>query len=84
LDYLSLDREWIKNNEQLHIASTHDRQIVELIPSPLPDSAGLLPLQEFQTEYDTLSRHIAIFAYSDSFDRIDFDSFPDDILVYIF
>lgn len=84
LDYLSLDWEWIKNNEQFHIASTQDRQIIELIPSPFSESAGLLPLQEFHTEYDILSRHIVIFTYSDSLDRIDFDSFPDDIVVYIF
>ncbi len=35
IDYLSLDPNWISQNGTEHITSTRDRQIIELIPSPL-------------------------------------------------
>ena len=35
LDYISLDPLWLIYNETEHIASTADRQIIEIIPSPL-------------------------------------------------
>lgn len=83
IDYLSLDPIWIANNEREHILSTSDRQIIELIPSPLENSAGLIPV--WNSDRETLyKRHIVIFAYQDSLSRIDWDSFPDDIDIYVF
>jgi hypothetical protein len=35
LDYISLDPLWLQYNETEHIASTPDRRIIEVIPSPL-------------------------------------------------
>ena len=35
VDYLSLDPIWVDKNETEHVLSTRDRQIIELIPSPL-------------------------------------------------
>lgn len=35
LDYLSFDRQWIKNNEHRHIRSVPDHEIIELVQSPL-------------------------------------------------
>ena len=35
IDYLSLDPSWVDKNETEHVLSTRDRQIIELIPSPL-------------------------------------------------
>lgn len=42
IDYLSLDPSWVSQNGTEHIASTRDRQIIELIPSPLEGGAGLI------------------------------------------
>jgi hypothetical protein len=35
IDYVSLDPLWVAYNETEHISSTADRQIIEIIPSPL-------------------------------------------------
>ena len=125
IDYISLNPLWIEKNETEHISSTNDRQIIELIPSPLSHSAGLLPLfpssrtkQSVTTwsvaiqvsEYGLLhtpgwslssfhsdsplssqwqklqksQKHITVFCYPETLHRIDWDSFPDDIIVYVF
>jgi hypothetical protein len=86
IDYLSLDPTWIIHNEREHIESTSHRQIIELIPSPLFDGAGLIPdYGSPLLQLDVLThRHICIFAYTDSLDSIDLMSFPDDTIVYIF
>ena len=42
IDYLSLDPLWLTHNEREYILSTPDRQIIELIPSPLDGGAGLI------------------------------------------
>ncbi len=83
IDYLSLDPLWIENNEREYIWSRPDRQIIELIPSPLVDSAGLIPILSQLSNYK-IGKHITIFAYSDGMDRIYFDSFPDDIQIFVF
>ena len=36
IDYLSWDPTWVQHNQNEHIESTRDRQIIEVIPSPLP------------------------------------------------
>lgn len=36
IDYLSFDPTWVTYNLREHIESTGDRQIIEIIPSPLP------------------------------------------------
>lgn len=36
IDYLSLDRVWMRNHEKEHIGSTEGRKIIEIIPSPFP------------------------------------------------
>ena len=83
IDYLSLDPTWIRNNERQHILSTSDRRIIELIPSPLEVSAGLIPVSNSEREIVS-ERHIVIFTYSDTLSRIDWDSFPDDIQIFVF
>jgi hypothetical protein len=108
IDYISLDPNWISQNESEHISSTRDRQIIELIPSTLDGWAGLivpvvsrvsvipglsrdpaesritesrfLPTQEWQKP----QKHITIFTYPSTIDRIDWDSFPSDLTVYVF
>lgn len=82
IDYISLDPLWIQKNETEHIASTNDRQIIELIPSPLSHSAGLLPSRKF--DWTKYQKHITVFCYPETLRRIDWDSFPDDIIVYVF
>jgi hypothetical protein len=54
-----------------------------LIPSPLQDSAGLIPAI-VQEPISQIDKHIAIFAYSNCLDHIDWDSFPDDIKIFVF
>lgn len=82
IDYLSLDPTWVSNNEIEHISSTQDRQIIELVPSPLPGSAGLIPNKT--TASNITEKHIVIFTYSDTLDLIDWESFPDNIQVFVF
>lgn len=82
IDYLSIDPLWIEKNEIEHISSTGGRQIIELIPSPLSHSAGLLPLRKF--DWTKYQKHITVFCYPETLHRIDWDSFPDDIIVYVF
>jgi hypothetical protein len=36
IDYLSFDHTWVQYNNREHIESTPYRQIIEIIPSPLP------------------------------------------------
>lgn len=85
IDYISLDPFWIQKNETEYIASTGGRQIIELIPSPIFDSAGLLPVKTHKLEITKkYPKHITVFCYTETLDRIDWDSFPDDITVYIF
>lgn len=85
IDYLSLDPIWIQNNEKEHILSTPDRQIIELIPSPLIGSAGIIWLCSWISKIDTpKENHISIFAYSETLNYFDWESFPDDIIVYVF
>lgn len=83
IDYISLDPTWIENNEWEYIWSTPDRQIIELIPSPLQDSAGLIPAI-IQQPISQIDKHIVIFAYSDCLNHIDWKSFPDDINIFVF
>lgn len=85
IDYISLDEIWLQKNEQEHILSTQNRQIVELIPSPIQSWAWLIPIFSSQTNtWIYNSPHITIFLYEDTTQNIDFDSFPEDITVYIF
>lgn len=42
IDYLSFDKTWTLHHLDEHISSTEDRQIVEVIPSPLSGSGGLI------------------------------------------
>ena len=85
IDYLSLDPLWISHNDTLHIQSTENRQIVELIPSPIVPGAWLIPARS--TRWDTRltePKHITLFAYPGIRDTIDWTSFPDDIEVLVF
>ncbi len=84
VDYLSLDPIWISHNGREHIKSTRDRQIIELIPSTLPGGAGLIPNFPREMTYIINTPHISIFVYPDTLSRIDFDSFPEDMTIYIF
>ncbi len=83
VDYLSLDPNWISQNGTEHIISTRDRQIIELIPSPLEGGAWLIPIIS-SSRWDTWEKHITIFAYSSTLERIDWDSFPSDLIIYVF
>ncbi len=85
IDYLSLDPTWTIYNEREYIGSTPYRQIIELIPSPLIGSAGLIPVTNMRVLQNNslTTRHIVIFVYGESLDCIDLMSFPDDIIVYI-
>ena len=82
-----------------HIQSTENHQIIELIQSPLLGSAGLIPplqskrtkadiaqqIQPYTSKYICWDRDwIAIFAYPDTLARIDGETFPDDIQVFVF
>lgn len=64
IDYLSFDPTWTVHHLYEHIASTHDRQIIEVIPSPLPISGGLI------YSYDTgITREILADKYSLDIDK---------------
>lgn len=85
IDYLSLDPSWIENNEKEHIASTVHRQIIELIPSPRNEGAWLIPLNSrYLWDKKTNTSHITIFAYDNSLHSIDWESFPDNLIIYVF
>ncbi|NRH20658.1 elongation factor P maturation arginine rhamnosyltransferase EarP [Candidatus Gracilibacteria bacterium] len=110
IDYISLDPLWIQKNETEHISSTENHQIIELIPSPLSGSAGLLSLflssrtKQSETtgsvaiqvsghgllhssqgqKLHKSQKHITVFCYTETLNHIDWDTFPDDILVYVF
>ncbi len=85
IDYVSLDPIWIQQNEREHICSTANRQIIELIPSPLLGWAGLIPIHTVDSSpVLPRGRHITIFIYPDTIDRIDWSSFPDEIHVFVF
>ncbi len=83
IDYLSLDPIWICHNSSEHTLSTSDRQIIELIPSPLEWWAGLLP-SVHTPKQENSHKHITIFAYPSTLDRMDWDSFPSDMTIYVF
>lgn len=85
IDYLSMDPIWIENNEKEHIISTKNRQVIELIPSPIIGGAGLIPLYSYTQEIGSWSKkHITLFVYEETLACIDWESFPDDIIVYVF
>lgn len=85
IDYISLDPLWIQKNETEHISSTENRQIIELIPSPLSGSAGLIPSKSFdQKNSKNTSKHITVFCYTETPNHIDWDTFPEDVIVYVF
>jgi hypothetical protein len=53
IDYISLDPNWISQNGTEHITSTRDRQIIELIPSPLDGGAGLIAPMSLSSQRDS-------------------------------
>ena len=85
IDYISLDPLWIQKNETEHISSTENRQIIELIPSSLSGSAGLIPSKSFdQKNSKNTPKHITVFCYTETLNHIDWDTFPEDVIVYVF
>jgi len=92
IDYISLDPIWIWQNKMEHMISTWDRQIIELIPTPLEWWAGLIPplfspvptfLHPALSESALLQKHITLFVYPPTLDHIDWDSFPSDMTIYV-
>lgn len=72
IDYLSFDKSWIVHHLDEHISSTCDRQIIEVIPSPFPESGGLI------YSYDTgITRRILA-------DRYDLDIDKDWIIIFAY
>lgn len=63
IDYLSMDPIWIENNEKEHIISTKNRQVIELIPSPIIGGAGLIPLYSYAQEIGSWSKNILLYLY---------------------
>ena len=72
IDYLSFDPEWITHHGKEHIDSREGRKIIEITPSPLSWSAGLIPppshlisKHELAKKYglDHEKKWITIFAY---------------------
>jgi hypothetical protein len=99
VDYISFDKDWVSNNGSEHISSTSSHKVIELIQSPLPAWAGLIPLGEkkfskqevakelkkyTQQDVDHTKDWITIFAYPDTISRIDWLSFPNDFIVFAF
>ncbi len=82
IDYISLDPVWLSHDQTEHMLSTQDRSIIELIPSPLSLWSGLLPPLGWNTT-KKYPPHITIFAYKNTLDLINWDSFPEDLIVYI-
>ena len=78
IDYLSFDRAWIAHHGSEHIASNPWRQIIEIIPSPLPWSGGLIgPMRRFldreilakKYDLDPKKKWVSIFVYQDTLEE---------------
>lgn len=75
IDYLSFDPEWVKHHGKEHVDSTETRKIIEIIPSPLLSSGGLIPPTKHLMERNTIAKKygldaskkwITIFAYPET------------------
>jgi hypothetical protein len=94
IDYLSWDPTWVRHNCSEHIDSTWDRQIIEIIPSPLPRWGGLIPAYpaslsgtDLAERYgiDSDKKWISIFVYADTLiHSLILDSIPEDFEVLLF
>jgi hypothetical protein len=87
IDYLSFDPEWVIHHGKEHIDSRENRRIIEIIPSPLSGSAGLIPppshlisKHELAEKYglDHEKKWIAVFAYHETrTERLTIESIDD-------
>lgn len=75
IDYLSFDPEWVGHHGKEHLDSTEKRKIIEIIPSPLPESGWLIPptrhligRNELAKKYglDRGKKWVTIFAYRET------------------
>lgn len=94
IDYLSFDKSWTQHTWVEHITSTHDRRIIEVIPSPLSTGSGLIPTYPSTYSRQTLAQRysldmtkkwIPIFIYPETLkEGIWLDSIPDGYSVILF
>jgi hypothetical protein len=94
IDYLSFDKTWLVHHLHEHIASTSDRRIIEVIPSPIPESAWLLYPYDTSITRDILANTynldrdknwIIVFAYPSTLqDILTFDNIDNHTQVLVF
>ena len=94
VDYLSFDPEWIKMTGKEHAFSTKETQIVEIVPSFLKESAGILEhtfskntrekwLQKRNLRENLREkRWLSVFIYNATLERLLFD-LSDDWVIFI-
>lgn len=79
IDYLSFDPTWVVHHLDEHISSTPDRQIIEMVPSPLPEGGGLIYSYDTSITRGTLANiygldmdknWILVFAYPSTLEDI--------------
>ena len=93
IDYLSFDPSWVAHHGSEHIESKPRRQIIEIIPSPLPSGGGLISSTQSFVDRGILGKRygldpqkkwVSIFVYSGTLqNRLDLDSLIDtEILIF--
>lgn len=95
VDYLSFDPDWTLMTGKEHIFSTKETRIIEIVPSFLPESAGILThhfpentrldwLQENHLpQHLEQKKWMTLFVYDATYDRIGFD-ISEDWVIFIF
>lgn len=95
IDYLSFDPDWVKMTGKEHIFSTDETQIIEIVPSFLGESAGVLTHKFSEnTRLNWLQKNnlpenlvhktwLILFIYDATYDRIEFD-LSKDWVIFIF
>ncbi len=96
IDYLSFDPLWVSRNETLHIHSSENHEIIEIIVSLLPFSAWVLaPIPSVLTRQEFLwklhlpkellqKKWISLFCYEALFSRFGFSSLSPETVIFTF
>lgn len=94
IDYISFDKNWLKQNGAEHIHSTKNHQIIECIPSVFSSGSGILPkvqsaitrdnLREKYNIFQTNNKNFSIFCYEDTLQKIDLTNIPDNLELILF
>lgn len=94
VDYLSFDNSWISHHLDEHITSTSRRHIIEIIPSPIPESGGLIYPYDTSITREVLADNyhldidknwILVFAYRSTLhDILTFDNIDEGTQILVF